>query len=360
MSRASDTRQRTREAAAQLVALGKRPHELTVDSIYAEIKQGSRTTINDELKAWKYEEAKAAALDTSLPPILSNAIRSLWTLAMEQANQSFEQRREEVENALTVAVAQTGTLERSLATEQDKTAQLGLQLASRQTEVETLRAELMVSRSATDKATVRLQAAEQQILTERNEAEKRSRAARSEAEDRYSLANAEHLKREAGLQALIASNEKQFREEIDRAGMRLESMQNHMLMQVAEARDASKRLEVQLGKAARKHEELAEKEQRVRMDLGSLQFQFQQTYSDLAKAVEEARLVRSERDSLAKELALLTGRLDARIAQIESLERRAMGAESRLEEALIQSALAVRQEEKTSANAAGQPQPSEH
>jgi len=33
MSRVSDTRQRTREAAAQLVAGAKRPHEITVDQI---------------------------------------------------------------------------------------------------------------------------------------------------------------------------------------------------------------------------------------------------------------------------------------------------------------------------------------
>jgi len=50
MSRVSDTRLRTREAAAHLVTAGRRPHDLTVDLIYAEIKQGSRTTINDELQ----------------------------------------------------------------------------------------------------------------------------------------------------------------------------------------------------------------------------------------------------------------------------------------------------------------------
>lgn len=33
----------TREAAARLVAAGRRSHDLTVDLIYAEIKQGSRT-----------------------------------------------------------------------------------------------------------------------------------------------------------------------------------------------------------------------------------------------------------------------------------------------------------------------------
>lgn len=47
MSRVSDTRLRTREAAAHLVSTGRRSYDLTVDLIYAEIKQGSRTTINE-------------------------------------------------------------------------------------------------------------------------------------------------------------------------------------------------------------------------------------------------------------------------------------------------------------------------
>ena len=61
MSRVSDTRLRTREAATHLVTTGRRAHDLTVDLIYAEIKQGSRTTINDELKLWKDEQAKAGS-----------------------------------------------------------------------------------------------------------------------------------------------------------------------------------------------------------------------------------------------------------------------------------------------------------
>ena len=50
MTRTSDTRLRTREAASKIVASGRPAHAITVDLIYAEIRQGSRTTINDELK----------------------------------------------------------------------------------------------------------------------------------------------------------------------------------------------------------------------------------------------------------------------------------------------------------------------
>ena len=94
MSRVSDTRLRTREAAARLVAAGRRPHALTVDLIYAEIRQGSRTTINDELKLWKDEQAKLDALSAVLPPAVANAMRAAWAVAIEHGEQAFEQRRE--------------------------------------------------------------------------------------------------------------------------------------------------------------------------------------------------------------------------------------------------------------------------
>src|SRR3546814_3518157 len=93
----SDTRQRTREAAAQLVAGAKRPHEITVDQIYAVIQQGSRTTINDELKLWKDERTKIDALSADLPPAVADAMRSLWVAAVEQGERAFTEQREAME-----------------------------------------------------------------------------------------------------------------------------------------------------------------------------------------------------------------------------------------------------------------------
>ncbi|ODV26559.1 MAG: hypothetical protein ABT19_02910 [Rhodanobacter sp. SCN 68-63] len=95
MSRVSDTRQRTREAAAQLVASAKRPHEITVDQIYAVIQQGSRTTINDELKLWKNERTKVDALGADLPPAVADVMRSLWVAAVEQGERTFAEQRDE-------------------------------------------------------------------------------------------------------------------------------------------------------------------------------------------------------------------------------------------------------------------------
>ena len=44
--------------------------------------------------------------------------------------------------------------------------------------------------------------------------------------------------------------------------------------------------------------------------------------------------MRTEREPLIQQLAMLTGKLDAQAAQIASLEHRAVGAETRLEDAL--------------------------
>ena len=110
MSRVSDTRLRTREAAAQLVSTGRRSHDLTVDLIYAEIKQGSRTTINDELKLWKDEQAKADALTAALPPAVASAMLNMWALAVEHGEKAFDLRLEEVETHLAKATTSVESL----------------------------------------------------------------------------------------------------------------------------------------------------------------------------------------------------------------------------------------------------------
>lgn len=54
----------------------------------------------------------------------------------------------------------------------------------------------------------------------------------------------------------------------------------------------------------------------------------------MAQAHEEMTRLREERESLIQQLATASGKIGAMEAQIESLERRAVGAETRLEEAL--------------------------
>ena len=60
----------------------------------------------------------------------------------------------------------------------------------------------------------------------------------------------------------------------------------------------------------------------------------ERTQADLAKSHAETTQLRAERESLIQQVATATGKLGAINKQIESLERRAVGAETRLEEAL--------------------------
>ena len=325
MSRVSDTRLRTREAAARLVAAGRRPHDLTVDLIYAEIKQGSRTTINDELKLWKDEQVKVDALSAALPPAVANAMMATWAMAIEHGEKAFEQRQEEVEGELAKALQRVQALETSLASQQEAATALRAQLESRQAEVNALRSEASGARATTEAAQARALALEQQI-----------ESSRAEAEERLSSAKAEHQHRETELQSAMAAQEQAFRAEIDKATERLEGVQKHVMLQVTEAREATKRVEALLVKANQKNEVLSAEVQQLRARLVSQTQQNDRAQTDLARVSQEVAHLRAEREPLIQQLAMLTGKLDAQAEQIESLERRAVGAETRLEEALKQ------------------------
>jgi len=323
MSRVSDTRIRTREAAAGLVAAGRRPHELTVDLIYAEIRQGSRTTINDELKLWKDEQAKVDALSAALPPAVANAMMAAWAVAIEHGEKVFEQRRDEVESELAAALQRVQALETDLAREQEDVAGLRAQLTSRKEEVEALRNEVTRGYAAAEAAQARAQALEQQI-----------ESSHAEAEQRLAAANFAHERRLAELQGAMAAHEQAFRAEIAKATERLEGVQKHVMLQVAEAREATKRAEALLAKAQQKNDELSAEAQQLRAQLATQIQQSEKAQNDLARVSQVAEQLRTERETLIQQLAMLTGKLDAQTAQIESLEHRAIGAENRLEKAL--------------------------
>lgn len=323
MSRVSDTRFRTREAAARLVAAGRRSHDLTVDLIYAEIRQGSRTTINDELKLWKDEQAKVDALSAALPSAVANAMMATWAAAIEHGEKAFEERREEVEGELATALQRAQALETSLASQQEEAAALRAQLGARQAEIDGLRSEASSARAATEAVQARALALEQQLDT-----------SRVDAEQRLASAKAEHQQRVAELQAAMAAQEQVFRAEIDKATERLEGVQKHVMLQVSEAREATKRAEALLAKANQKNEVLLTEAQQLRTKLASQTQENDRAQRDLAKVSQEADHSRTERESLTEQLAMLTGKLDAQAGQLESLERRAVGAETRLEVAL--------------------------
>lgn len=288
MSRVSDTRIRTRQAAAGLVAAGRRPHELTVDLIYAEIRQGSRTTINDELKLWKDEQAKVDALSAALPPAVANAMMAAWAVAVEHGEKVFEQRQSEVESELAAALQWTQALEADLTQAREEATGLRAQLAARQAEAEAIRDGATRGRAAAEAAQARVQALEQQLET-----------LRAEAEQRLAAANTAHERRLAELQVTMAAQEQVFRAEIDKATERLEGVQKHVMLQVTEARDAAKRGEALLAKAQQRNEELSAETQQLRAELASQIWQSARTQEDLARVSQAADQVRAERETLA-------------------------------------------------------------
>jgi chromosome segregation ATPase len=335
MSRVSDTRLRTREAAARLVSTGRRPHELTVDSIYAEIKQGSRTTINDELKLWKDEQAKADALTAALPPAVANAMLNIWAVAVEHGEKVFDQGREELETQLVQATLRIESLESEKNRQDQRIEGLQADVARGQSELGALRELLSTERTAKEAAVSRANALEQQL-----------ESVKTDAAQATSTLKAEQRQRVEELQATIATQERSFRQEIDKATERLEGVQKHVMLQVTEAREAQKRAEAQLSKASQKNEQLLAEAQQIRRQIASLTQTSERAQTDLAQAHGEMNRLRSERETLIQQVATASGKLGALGEQIESLERRAIGAETRLEDALKRPAAAKRKAEK--------------
>jgi chromosome segregation ATPase len=340
MSRASDTRARTRETAARLVSAGRRPHELTVDLIYAEIRQGSRTTINDELKAWKDEQTRTDAFSATLPREVAEAMIATWTLAVENGEKVFEQRREEVEASLATVSEQQAALEARLADREEQAAELRTQWTAGVAEIERLRIELGSALAAAEIAQIRGAALEEQLQSSRAEADRRMAAARSEFDQRL-----------AELQGAMAAQEKEFHTEIDRATERLEGVQKQVMTQVAEARETARQTEMQLTNTRQRSAELSAEVLQLRAQLELKTQEQERIESDLAREAAKADRLQAERESLLGEVAMLTGRIGAQVAQIESLERRATNAETRLEKVLQRPATHPRNSKKASRSA---------
>ena len=174
MSRISDARFRTREAAARLVTAGRQAHEVTVDLIYAEIRQGSRTTINDELKLWKDEQTKVDALRAALPRPVADAMLTAWATAVEHGEKAFSKRSEEIEQGLAQARERTEQLEAKLADLQKENVVLQGEIDHSRNELSSSRQEASAERCAKESAQARLEILEKEVDAAREGAEELS------------------------------------------------------------------------------------------------------------------------------------------------------------------------------------------
>lgn len=315
MSRVSDTRQRTREAAAALVNEGKRPHELTVDLIYAAIRQGSRTTINDELKLWKDERTKADALGANLPSAIADAMRSLWAAAVEQGEQVFGEQRQTLESDL-------ATLQRThdnVAVERDAALVTveQLQQETGQLREQNAQVQLQLSRETEAKrdAQGQIQALQREMATVRADMTQQLEEARN-VQQRLT----------SEFQSTITARDAAFQAERDKANERVEVAQTRMLQETDAARAGLRQAEQQLVKARKRNEEQQADLTELRLEVARHQRKLAESETRM-KALAQ---VKDERDKLTLELATLHGRLAGLTTAVRSAEARAVAAESRL------------------------------
>ena len=124
------------------------------------------------------------------------------------------------------------------------------------------------------------------------------------------------------------------------------AIRKQVVQQVSVAQKAKEEVELRLEIALQENAQLSAEVQRLRTDL-ALQFELREQMSE-ANAKNESNLERlsTERDAIVRELAIASGRLSAQAKQIESLEGRALSAESRLEKEMDRRAVKPRRSTK--------------
>lgn len=315
MSRVSDTRQRTREAAAQLVVGGKRPHEITVDQIYAAIQQGSRTTINDELKLWKGERTKVDALGADLPAAVADAMRALWVAAVEQGEAVFAEQSGALETALAEADQQRNA---AVETRDDALATV----AALTEQCETLRQHVAAQQARAETEMV----AKNQALQDGQALQQKLSALQTDTAEQIERIRQAQTEQAEEFQALIASRDAAFQIERDTANERLEVAQARMLQEIDAAREGQRRAEQQMGKSRVRLEQQQASLAELRMEAGH----HRRELAERDTRLEALAAAVADRDRMAIELAAARGQLEGLGTAMQSLETRATIAESRL------------------------------
>ena len=312
MSRISDTRVRTREAAAQLVNTGRAPHEITVDLIYAEIKQGSRTTINDELKLWKDEQAKAHAMNATLPPLVADAFTRIWATAIEHGELAFLQQREEIEQQLR-------QVQEASKLEVQHCADLGIKLNE-------LTAQLHAASNVADLERQQKERAIQeweQIKTEFADMRITSALLLEQEKNKSELRISE-------LQFAMQKQEQNFAQQREQTTERLESVQKHVMLQVDEARVAQKRAEQECAALLQRNAILSKQLQQTHIDTSLLQQQVTGLSALLATTETALQAANADRTALTQQLASTNAIQAVSTELLEMWQSRAIKAEEQL------------------------------
>jgi len=248
---------------------------------------------------------------------------NIWVVAVEHGEKVFDARREEVETQFVKATARIEHLESEKSRLVQRVEDLQAHIAQGQSDLGALREMVASERVAKEAAIAQLNALDQQL-----------ESVKAHSEQAISILKSEYRHHIDEMQAALAAQEAAFRKEIDIATERLEGVRKHVMLQVTEARDAQKRSEAQLSKASQKNEQLSADLQLLGRQIATMTQVSERTQADLAHAHEETTQLRTERELFIQQLAAATGKIDAQRERLESLERRAIGAETRLEDAL--------------------------
>jgi chromosome segregation ATPase len=312
-----------------LVIQGHRPHAITVDLIYAAIGQGSRTTINDELKRWKDEKARAEALEADLPPVVADGMRALWVVAVEQAERVFEERRGDLESQLGKAQEELNTVQaayqRTQAASEITERLLREQISTLSQQLTDVREQLAAETAAKNDALGHTHALSEELGALRRESTQQLESVRQEQE-----------KQAAAFQEAITARDAAFRAELATATERLESAQGQMLQQIDNARQWQRRAETQAAQLQQQRDQLQGELAELKMQFGVQAHELNQRSAALDKATASATRWAAERQTLITDLANSRGRIEGIEHTVLSLEARAVAAETRLGEALRQ------------------------
>ena len=119
----------------------------------------------------------------------------------------------------------------------------------------------------------------------------------------------------------LAAKEIDLRAELTRTTERLEGVQKHVMLQVADARNAQQRAEDQTTKANQRADKFGAEVETLRAQLAEVQSTHQRTAAAQTAALAEAGQLRAERDSLKEKLANTTGQLEGITKQFDALSQ---------------------------------------
>ena len=126
----------------------------------------------------------------------------------------------------------------------------------------------------------------------------------------------------AAARAELAAKEASLRVELRESTERLEGVQKHVMLQVADARELQRRAEDQAARANHRGDKLATDLESLRGQLAEVLPAHERALASLAEASGEVSGLRKERDGLKETLARTTGQLDAATTQFTVLTAR--------------------------------------